>query len=240
MESAEVSSSSATLIHSAFKNLSANNVEPFTFIEEVVNYFDANGTILMPAMSWKSCTPLSPYFNVKSTPGDVGILAEIFRKKYAKFRSIHPTHSVSGRGVDAENLLNQHNERDTPCSELSPFRKLANIGGSIFMIGVDLNMCTLFHCAEEMIAQNVYLNEESQEYVCLDNYGQELIVNVKKHKGIPRYYNNLRALLKDSGVLKHGVYKGVEWTSIDARESLSISVDVLRSDPHYFYKNINN
>ena len=240
MESAGVSSSSTTLIHSAFKKLSANNVEPYKFIEEIVSYFDGNGTILMPAMSWKSCTPSNPYFNVKSTPGNVGILAEIFRKNYAKFRSFHPTHSICGIGPKAESLLSQHEKAETPCSEFSPFRKLADSEGIILMIGVDLSACTLFHCAEEMIAKKVYLNLKPEKYICTNINGLQQIICVNKHKGIPRYYNKLKPLLEKSGVLRHGFYKGVEWISIKAKGSLQISLDALRRDPYYFYKNISD
>ena len=238
MEGARISCASTVLIHSAFKEFSKNNVDPSIFTKEIVSYFDDSGTVLMPAMSWKICTPLNPYFDVRSTPGNVGILAEIFRKNYAKFRSIHPTHSVCGKGPKAKDILCNHSEEDTPCSELSPFRRLASVNGIVLMMGVDLSACTLFHCAEEMCAQNIYLEDDPQEFICFNENGQKQTVLVKRHKRIPRYFNKLKPFLEASGALRCGLFRGVEWTSIDARKSLLIALDILRTDPYSFLKNI--
>lgn len=237
MENASISRDATVLIHSAFKGLSKKNVNPLIFMDELVNYFSVDANILMPAMSWRICTPLNPYFDVNKTPGNVGYLAEVFRTKYSSYRSLHPTHSVSGRGPLAYMYLYEHHKNKTPCSEVSPFKKIAENGGLIFMLGVGLECCTLFHCAEEMIARDLYLMPETEEYLCSDFESIIHKVQIHRHQKKIRDYNKLKTILKNEGALVDGVFRGQKWLCINAKKSLSIACELLKTDQTFLFKN---
>ena len=105
----------------------------------------------MPALSYATVGPQSPLFNVATTPSCVGALSEYFRMRPGAMRSVHPTHSVSGAGRLAKDLLGEHIRSTTPCGPYSPFARLPEVGGQILFIGCGLNPNTSMHAVEERI-----------------------------------------------------------------------------------------
>src|SRR5262249_59650621 len=63
--------------------------------------------------------------------------------------SLHPTHSIAAIGARAEEILRDHEFSPTPCGPASPWGKIARSGGSILMLVVGTQPCTMFHGAEE-------------------------------------------------------------------------------------------
>ncbi len=108
------------------------------------------GTLAMPALSYETVTPESPHFSVSKTPSCVGGLTEYFRRRSDTRRSIHPTHSVSARGFEADYLLGDHQLDHTPCGPHSPFHKLLDLEGKILFLGCGLGVNTSMHAIEEL------------------------------------------------------------------------------------------
>lgn len=83
-----------------------------------------DGTLLMPALSYAHIDAENPVFDVLNTPSCVGALPEYFRTRPGTIRSVHPTHSVCGVGIQAESLLKNHHLDTTPCGEHSPLSRI--------------------------------------------------------------------------------------------------------------------
>lgn len=233
---AGISKGATLLIHSAFRSLSHQGIRAETFLDYVLNYLEPSGTLLIPTMSWRICTPQNPYFSVRTTPGNVGILAEVFRKHYAVARSIHPTHSVAGYGPDVGVLLHGHHLATTPCPSTSGFHKVSDKNGVILLLGVGLECCTLFHCAEEAIAPEIYLEplDKAETYSCYDFDETLYTVKVRRHRRVPRYFSKLFPLLLQEDILTRGSFRGVPWIAIKAKGALDIARDLLQKDCEYF------
>jgi aminoglycoside 3-N-acetyltransferase len=202
LEHMEVNRSGVLLVHSAFKDFHRDGYDAETVLDTLVDYM-MPGTLLLPTMSWRFVRPATPLFDELATPSNTGILTELFRVKHAQRRSLHPTHSVAGRGVLADDILGEHQACITPCGEKSPFGKLADRGGFVVMLGVGMDCCTLVHHVEETIAPDLYCRpaEETERYTCRDRYGHEVEVLLRRHRFLPRDYWQFQDMLAVEGAL---------------------------------------
>lgn len=137
------------LVHSSFKSLGVVPGGIETVIRGLAEAVGADGTLLMPALSWALRPP--EIFDVETTPTNVGAIPEFFRTYPGVRRSLHPTHSVCVLGRRVLELLDGHELDSTPCGMHSPFRKLAETHGKIVMLGCGLGPNTTMHALEEYV-----------------------------------------------------------------------------------------
>ena len=191
------------MVHSAFKTMAREGHEAGSVLATLVDYM-VSGTLLLPTMSWRYVKPETPVFDELATPSNTGILTELFRTRYASARSLHPTHSVAGRGDLAAELLGSHHVDETPCSPRSPFGLLAARRGWVLMAGIAMDCCTLIHHVEEMIAPDLYLRPPGQreKYSCRDRRGREITVYLRRHLFLPRDYWQFQDRLAARGLLR--------------------------------------
>jgi aminoglycoside 3-N-acetyltransferase len=143
-----------------------NGFRAEAIIEALLDYL-VYGNLLMPTIMWRTVTAEQPVWDVVLTASYTGILTEVFRTRYASARSIHPTHSVAGRGPAARTLLARHHIQDTPVSGNSPYGLMCDYQTFILLLGVGLECCTAIHLAEETIAPGLYLRPKrlSQKFI---------------------------------------------------------------------------
>lgn len=168
------------LVHASLRALGFVPGGATTVIAALDAALGVEGTLLMPALSYATVTPANPYFDLAATPANVGIIAETFRMQAGVRRSLHPTHSVCGRGRLAERLLAAHAADCTPCGPHSPFRLLPEQGGKILMLGCGLRPNTSFHAIEEVVTPP-YLFGESIDYTLSDDAGQRTVKRYRTH-----------------------------------------------------------
>lgn len=155
------------LVHSSYKSLGTVPGGIQTVIEGLLDALGAEGTLLMPALSWENVTRERPVFNVRTTPSCVGAIPEYFRQLDGTLRSMHPTHSVSGQGPLCETLFEGHGLDSTPCGPHSPFAKLKDYGGQVLMLGCGLFHNTSVHAIEEAAGAPYLFEAEPVEYTLI-------------------------------------------------------------------------
>ena len=122
-----------------------------TAIQGLLDALGPDGTLLMPALSYARVTPEQPFFDVRLTPSNVGVLPEYFARGRARCAaSIRRTPFAALAGWRRE-LLDRHIEDRTPCGPRSPFHLLPEYGGQILMLGCGLRPNTLMHAVEELV-----------------------------------------------------------------------------------------
>ena len=205
----------ALIVHASFSALSRAGHTPRDFAGALASYMSL-GTLLMPAMSWRSVTPQNPIFDEIATPGITGVLSETFRTQLADVRSLHPTHSVCGLGRHARTMLEEHHLDTKPCSARSPFGKLVAAGGHVLMINVGLECCTIIHCGEENIAPQVYLHAKPESYVCRNRMGQEIRMRTSRHVKLERDFPQFEPMLANDGKLRRATLDGARMMSFAA------------------------
>ncbi len=137
-----------------------------TVIEALIESVGENGTIMMPAQSWKNLDPSSgvhwqepqewwqlirdnwPAYDKNITPTNtMGAVAEMFRRWPGAFRSDHPARSVSAWGRYAEYLTENH-DLSNIFGDGSPIGKLYELDGYVLLIGVGYDKNTSLHLAD--------------------------------------------------------------------------------------------
>ena len=113
------------------------------------------GTLLMPAFphrgSFWQYVKSDPTFDVRRTPSQMGLVTEVFRRCPGTTRSVHPTHSVSLWGADAEAWAASHADDPLPFHETSPYGHLYRHGGKVLFLELDGWHLTEVHVVEGLL-----------------------------------------------------------------------------------------
>jgi aminoglycoside 3-N-acetyltransferase len=198
LSASNIRSDSVLLVHSSFSSFSKRGFRVEAVIEALLSYL-VKGTLLMPTMTWRTVTPANPIFDLNNSPSHTGILSEIFRTQYSKYRSLHPTHSVAGYGMDAEYLLSSHHIGNTPVPANSPYGLMRDLDSNILFLGVGFEMCTAIHHVEEQIDPDKYLlpEESTEVYDLIDNSRNIYKFSLRRHRKLnrdfPKFENQIRA-----------------------------------------------
>jgi aminoglycoside N3'-acetyltransferase len=219
------------LVHSAFRTLSDSGHSIHAVVDAMAGAM-AEGTLLMPTMSWRTVNSANPVFDELATPSITGALTELFRLRHATARSLHPTHSVAGSGLAAHDLLGGL-PQSTPCHDGGPWALLAGAGAHILLLGVGMARCTLIHRAEEIVAPDLYIAPSStaETYVCRSRNGTENAVPTRRHLRLRRNFHIFRDRLEALGGVRRYRDGAIEAQAFRADAMLSTAVDMLRAQP---------
>jgi aminoglycoside 3-N-acetyltransferase len=137
-----------------------------TVLEALTETVGPEGTLIMPAQSWKNLDPSAgvhweepvewwplirenwPAYNKAVTPTNtMGAVAEMFRTWPGALRSDHPARSVAAWGRHAELLTRNHDLSDI-FGDDSPVGRFYDLDGSVLLIGVGYDKNTSLHLAD--------------------------------------------------------------------------------------------
>lgn len=217
------------VVHSAFKGLRRAGYRAEVFLDALLERMKA-GTVVMPAMCWRTVTPAQPCWDELATASHVGVLSELFRTRYAEHRSLHPTHSASALGPAASVLLAGHHLDPTPCSANSPWGKLAGAQAYILLLGIGFERCTALHHPEEVVAPDFYLRPatETEIYRCTTRGGAVHAVRLRRHLRLDRRFPQYTRRLQEKNRLVVGNLSGTPWQLVRAEDLLADAFANLR------------
>jgi aminoglycoside 3-N-acetyltransferase len=232
LDEAKIPPDGVLFMHSAFRGLAAQGFRAEDFIEGLLDYMRA-GTLVMPTMTWRVVTPEQPFFDEVETASHVGIIPELFRRKYATHRSLHPTHSVAARGRAAAELTATHHLGDTPCALNSPYGIARGMDAHILLLGIGLERSTAIHHAEEVAAIDTYLDppEAAVSFQLHARDGTVHQMRLRRHLRLNRDFPQFSAKLAARGVLRRGDFHGTGWQAVAQAELLDEVIGALRRDP---------
>ena len=232
--SAGVRQGGVLLVHASLRALGPFAGGAEAVVQGLLHALGEEGTLLMPALSYQHVTKAQPHHDVRLTPCNVGALPEYFRTRPGTFRSMHPTHSVSGVGRLVEPLLAGHEADDTPCGANSPFSRLRDVDGQILMLGCGLCPNTSMHAIEEHVAPP-YLFGDAVNYQLRFADGREVTQRYRTH-GFSHYrqrYDRVSELLPPTA-LREGRCLQATVHLLDVRALWETSLAALRGDPYFF------
>ena len=157
------------LVHSSLSSLGYVDGGAETVIDSLLEAVK-EGTLLMPSLTYAS-SGKTHHFSVKDTPSCVGAISECFRQRPDVIRSVHPTHSVCGKGKYAKELLSEHIDTNTPAGGKSPYALLPKYHGKILMLGCGLKPNTSMHAVEEVVKTWYVLKDTPSEFTLVDSQG---------------------------------------------------------------------
>lgn len=222
------------LVHSSLRALGRVPGGAETVVAGLLAALGDAGTLLMPSLTYARVTSLHPVFDVRGTPSNVGLIPEYFRLRGGTLRSVHPTHSVCAVGPRAAEFLTPHLQDHTPVGPHSPFRRLADAGGQILMLGCGLRPNTSMHGIEELV-EPPYLYGDPLVYRLVLEDGAVIEKEYVRHnfRGWEQRYDRIANVLaaphlREGGVLAaqaHLIEAAALWEAAEA---------ALRRDPLYF------
>ena len=224
----------AVLVHSSLRSMGRVEGGPETVIRGVLKALGPEGTLLVPALSYDYVDAARPVFDVLRTPSNIGAIPEYFRRRPCTLRSVNPTHSVCGIGMEAERMLEDHHLDDTPCGPHSPYRALRDVDGQILFLGCGLRPNTSMHGVEEL-AQPPYLFGSAITYRIVLPDGRETEVSCRRHDfaGWAQRYDRVGPLLGDEG-LRTGRVLDAAVHVLECRTMWDRALAALGHDPFFF------
>ena len=107
--------------------------------------------VAMPTHTWSYPRPNAetPVYDVESTASLVGAITDFFWRQSGVTRSLHPSHSLACLGANSDRFCLDHERRETPCGEQTPYEQMATSNSSVLMFGATMDSYTLFHTAED-------------------------------------------------------------------------------------------
>ena len=150
------------LVHSSLKSLGFVDGGAETVIEALKEVV-CDGTLVMPALRQKNFENAYIDWNVNTTPSDVGLITETFRKSQGVLRSNQETHSVCAFGKDAKYITEAHSTGKTRHCVFgkyafgynSPWERMIELGAKVAFIGVDMTYNTFKHYCEYKNANDI-------------------------------------------------------------------------------------
>jgi aminoglycoside 3-N-acetyltransferase len=150
------------------------------------------GTLVLPTHTYSypaSPGEPAPLFDAVTTPSEMGLLAETFRKQPGVVRSIHSTHSLAAQGPLATELCSGHYLHDTPCGAGTPYDRMVRRRAAVLMFGVSFAYYTFFHTAEWLSGSDAaYEPDEENMLRFRDDFGHEAVHRSKRQgRALPRF-----------------------------------------------------
>lgn len=116
-------------------------------VAALIEFCGPERTLVMPSFVMGGRTyDTSEYFrsrpfDVRRTPSEMGLAAEVFRRTPQVLRSLHPTCSVCARGPLAKEMTQGHHISKTGLSPDSPFGAMTRRRTAILGLGVEYYRC---------------------------------------------------------------------------------------------------
>ena len=221
-------------MHSSLKSLGHVPGGPETVIRGLLAALGPQGTLLIPALSFRTVNRDNPVFDVRSTPSCIGAIPEHFRTRAGTVRSIQPTHSVCGVGPQTRELLGEHHHDATTCGPHSPFRKLRDVGGQILMLGCGPKPNTSMHGVEELV-EPPYLFGPPVAYRINLPDGEQVHYTCRSHgfEGYAQRYDRVGDVILGDDLRVGKVMEGTAHL-IEARVMWDRAREAMEGDPLYF------
>lgn len=185
----------ALMVHSAFAPHHGfrGSIEELT--NTLLSAVGPSGHLAMVSMPYRTSgqqylTQLKQ-FDVRRTPSMMGLVSEMFRRRPAVRRSLHPTHPILVHGPRADWIVGGHEDCRYPCGPGTPFDKLLQLDAKVLFFNVGFETFTFYHFLEHRVGADLpfplYV-EPPFEVPVVDAEGRSrtITTHVFSAEGIPR------------------------------------------------------
>ena len=150
------------LIHSSLKRFGWVDGGPEAVIDAAKKAVGKTGTLVFPTLVQRHFDQAFINWNKQTSPSDVGLITETFRRLPDSLRSDQATHSVAAWGRLAVELTAEHSAYgprmgpfgDYSFAYSSPWQKMALHGARIVLAGVDTDSNTFMHFVEYCLMEH--------------------------------------------------------------------------------------
>lgn len=168
------------MVHLSYKAIGEVEGKGDTVLDALMEYMQ-QGLLVLGSHTWNNVDEDNPVMDVLYTPSCIGAMTELFRKRPGVHRSLHPTHSLSAFGADAEAFLSGEEYINTPCGEGGAYHKLWQRNAQILLIGVNFGRNTYIHGIEEWDGAVGSISKKKTDLYVINHDGQRLYTPQYRH-----------------------------------------------------------
>jgi aminoglycoside 3-N-acetyltransferase len=220
-----ISQGDTLIVHSSLSRLGFVEGGADTVVRALQEAVGTDGTVGAPTFWTIEARTVEEdtLFDVAHGKSQLGIISDRIRQLPGAVRSLHPTHSATFVGPRARALTAHHHKDETPVGPHSPYRRLADIGGKILLLGVSLEYLTSFHTIEDEIPDFPYEVYEPgrKRFRVRTAEGDEISLYARVHSRETarlRQCTRMRPHLLAEGLLVEGTVGKGDATVLDAKE----------------------
>jgi len=200
-------------------------------MNEIVEFAGTEGTVVVPTFSYSFTKQQD--FDVRNTPGDIGLFSEAFRKLPIALRSKNPNFSVASIGRYAMDFRKAR--IDDAFGVDTAFDLLHKLKGKIVCLGCEFNRVTFVHYLEQSIGvpyryfktfSGEVLDEKSSKFINARYYVRDLDLDKRvdldllKERGV------------DRGLVSIGTFGRFPVFSIGADDFYALGTELLSENPY--------
>lgn len=195
MEEFSIPKNAKVIIHASLRSVGGIEGGADGLIDALKSYL-SDGLLLVPTHTWKTVNRENPLYDVKRTPPCIGALADAAAFRRDGFRSLHPTHSMTGFGRSAEKYLSGEENAKTPAPVGGALSRLAEEDGYVLLVGVGLEQNVFLSAVDEMAETPFpgHLSQNPFDVQIYDHAGRRILdrgyrchENAGGSRGFPRF-----------------------------------------------------
>lgn len=237
LEALGIDSKGTLMVHISYKAIGEVEGRGDTVLDALMEYMQ-EGLLVMPSHTWNNVGAENPVMDVLYTPSCVGVLTEMFRKRKGVCRSLHPTHSLSAIGEEAEQFLSGEEHIQTPCGEGGAYYKLWERNAQILLIGVNFTRNTYIHGIEEWDKAEGSISKDKTDMYVIDYQGKRLVTPQYRHcsRLSSETFTKLEPAVLEKGILTMGYFGDATARLMGAVPLRKMVAELLRSDARYLLR----
>ena len=153
---------------------------PSSLLQVLLDLVGETGTLLMPAFTTNTFSEPSRLFDPDLEPTYTGLVNELFRRSPGVIRSLHPRHSICGKGPMASALLVGHENCVRADGPGSPFDRLRQCDrAKILTLGLPPAFVSFLHWVEDFEPEKLpFPVHEKEPRKCLVKLADDRIITV--------------------------------------------------------------
>jgi aminoglycoside N3'-acetyltransferase len=108
-----------------------------------------------------------------------------------------------------------------------------SVDGSVLLLGVGMERCTLIHHFEEQVAPDLYLQpaDRRERYTCRDRFGRDIVMHTRRHLRLDRNFPKFLDALDRRGQVRRHTLDGVPIVCFRARDMAEMALPWFERQP---------
>lgn len=208
------------VIHTSMKAIGEVEGGPNGFLDAFCEYL-SEGLFLVPTHTWDVVTADNPYYDVRSTVPNIGLIPRVAATRPDGIRSLHPTHSVWAHGKRAAEFIAGEENACSPAGPGGCWDRMADWHAKILLIGVKNDKNTFIHSIDERAKLPNRISADAFEVTVTDWEGRTFHHPMHIHKcsmtdDISIYYGNFEKPMVEFGIQTFGQLADAPVRIVDA------------------------
>ena len=210
------------VIHTSMKAIGDVENGPEGVLDAFCDYLK-DGLLVVPTHTWDCVTRKNPFYDVRTTVPDIGLIPRTAAFRAGGVRSLHPTHSVWACGKRAEEFIAGEEKSNSPAPVGGCWDRMADWHAKLVLIGVTNTKNTFIHSVDERAQLPDRICPKPFTVTVTDRNGVSYTIDMKHHgcsrtDDISLYYGNFEKPLVEMGIQTFGSFGDAQVRIMDAMD----------------------